>query len=92
MCELRRRETGVRSHNELSCVPKQSCDQGMATGWLGRRVRGWFCRLGLWLVDRCCAPAAPFSGTRSSAPQPSEGARRRMLRRIAKGLAERGLK
>jgi hypothetical protein len=47
-----------------------------------------FCHLGLWLVGRCCAPVALFSGIRAGAPQPSEEARRRMLRRIAHRLKD----
>jgi hypothetical protein len=54
----------------------------------GGSLRRQLCRLGLWLVDRCCAPAAPFSSARRSTPQPSERGRRRMLQGIAKRLAE----
>jgi hypothetical protein len=48
------------------------------------------CRLGLWLVGRCCAPAVPFNLRRARMPELPEEARRRMLRRIARRL--RGVK
>jgi hypothetical protein len=54
------------------------------------RLKRLFCRLGLWLVDRCCAPAAPISAAREATPKLSERASRRILRGIAVKLREGG--
>lgn len=54
------------------------------------RLKRLFCRLGLWLVDHCCAPGAPIGATRDTTPRLSERASRRILRRIADKLRESG--
>jgi hypothetical protein len=54
----------------------------------GGLLKRAFCRLGLWLVDRYCLPAAPLYSARNSGPRLSEEARGKMLRRIAARLKE----
>jgi hypothetical protein len=54
------------------------------------RLKRLFCQLGLWLVDRCCAPAPPISVVRETAPKLSERASRRILHRISATLCKHG--
>jgi hypothetical protein len=53
-------------------------------------LQRWLCGLGLWLVDRFCAPAPPLSAARETGPRLSARASRRILRRISDKLRETG--
>lgn len=54
------------------------------------RLKRLFCQLGLWLVNRCCAPAPPISAVPETVPKLSERASHRILHRISAKLREHG--
>src|ERR1017187_10498260 len=54
------------------------------------RLKRLFCRLGPWLGERCCAPAATNFPPREATPKLSGRASRRILRGIAVKLREGG--